>query len=42
MEPPSPSPRYHELDSLRAAAILLGVFFHAALSFLENPGIWPI
>jgi glucans biosynthesis protein C len=42
MEPPTSSPRYHELDTLRAAAMLLGIFFHAAISFLENPGIWPI
>lgn len=32
--------RRHELDALRAFAMLLGVGLHAALSFI--PGVWPV
>ena len=32
--------RLHALDAARAGALLLGVFFHAALSFLPDPQIW--
>lgn len=32
--------RYHDLDALRAFAMLLGVFLHASLSFMPN--MWPI
>lgn len=38
--PAPPSPRYHDLDALRAAAMLLGIVLHAAL-FLY-PDAWPI
>lgn len=31
------TPRYHALDSLRAAAMLLGVFFHASLAYVDPP-----
>lgn len=30
-------PRYHAFDALRAAAMLLGVFFHAALAYTDPP-----
>lgn len=33
-----PSQRLHGLDALRGAALLLGIFFHASLSF--SPGDW--
>ena len=33
-------PRRHELDALRAFAMLLGVGLHAALTFF--PGVWPV
>jgi glucans biosynthesis protein C len=36
----SPSERLHALDAVRAGALLLGVVFHASLSFLPNPQIW--
>jgi len=29
--------RYHGLDILRAGALILGLFFHAAIPFAENP-----
>lgn len=38
--PPSPAPvavRFHAFDSLRASAMLLGIFFHAAISYLDPP-----
>ncbi len=38
--PPSPasaSVRYHAFDSLRASAMLLGIFFHAAISYMDPP-----
>jgi hypothetical protein len=34
---PDPVERFHALDSLRAAAMLLGVFFHAALAYVDPP-----
>ena len=37
---PSGEPRRHELDALRAFAMLLGVALHAALTFF--PGVWPV
>jgi len=37
----SPSPdRLHALDAVRAAALILGVFFHATMSFLPGPQAW--
>lgn len=38
--PPAIPSRYHHLDALRASAMLLGVVFHAFLSFVFLP-IWP-
>ena len=41
--PVAPAPakgRRHDLDALRAGAMLLGVALHAALSFM--PGMWPV
>ena len=35
-----PSPRYHDLDALRAAAMLLGIVLHAALFLV--PDAWPV
>lgn len=32
--------RFHDLDALRATAMLLGILLHAALSFIDLP-IWP-
>ncbi|MFQ5520616.1 MAG: acyltransferase family protein [Candidatus Methylomirabilia bacterium] len=37
---PDSSRRYHAFDCLRAAAMLVGVFFHAALSFTDPPQIY--
>jgi len=37
--PPSPSSRRHDLDALRAAAMLLGIALHSALSFGILPWI---
>lgn len=34
--------RYHSLDALRAAALLLGIFFHAAESFCPERWSWAI
>ena len=34
------SNRYHDLEALRAFAMLLGIFLHGLLSFFPNP-IWP-
>ncbi len=31
--------RYHSLDALRASALILGVFLHAAVSYIPGPGI---
>ena len=41
--PESPAPaneRRHDLDAMRAGAMLLGIALHAALSFI--PGMWPV
>ena len=37
---PAGEPRRHELDALRAFAMLLGVVLHAALTFF--PDVWPV
>ncbi|PTY07160.1 hypothetical protein DB347_07560 [Opitutaceae bacterium EW11] len=34
--------RFHALDALRAFALLLGVCFHAAISFTAPGGIWAV
>ncbi|RYD47467.1 MAG: hypothetical protein EOP60_17385, partial [Sphingomonadales bacterium] len=34
--------RLHALDAVRAGALLLGVAFHATLSFLPGPQIWVV
>lgn len=39
--PPS-IPRRHDLDALRAMAMLLGIALHAAISFMPTPGAWPV
>ena len=39
-EAAQPSPRYHDLDALRAAAMLLGIVLHAALFLV--PDAWPV
>ncbi len=36
----SASPRRHDLDALRAGAMLLGIVLHAGMSFFDNP-MWP-
>lgn len=34
--------RYHDLDALRAFAMLLGIVLHGLMSFIEfPPGVWP-
>ena len=38
--PPTATSRRHDLDALRAVAMLLGIGLHAALSFI--PGFWPV
>jgi ABC-type multidrug transport system ATPase subunit/peptidoglycan/LPS O-acetylase OafA/YrhL len=40
--PSSSGERFHALDAVRGFALLIGVAFHAALSFMPNwpPGIW--
>ncbi len=35
------SPRYHDLDAVRAFALILGIAFHGAMSFM-TPRIWII
>ncbi|MFI4916689.1 MAG: acyltransferase family protein, partial [Phycisphaerales bacterium JB060] len=37
----STDPRRHDLDALRAGAMLLGIVLHASLSFFDNP-MWPV
>ncbi len=39
-EAAQPTPRYHDLDALRATAMLLGIVLHAALFLV--PDAWPI
>jgi glucan biosynthesis protein C len=34
--------RLHSLDAVRAGALLLGVAFHASMSFLPGPQIWVV
>lgn len=34
--------RLHALDALRAGALLLGIFFHATMSFLPGPQLWVV
>ena len=36
----NPRPRRHDLDALRALAMLLGILLHAMMSFV--PGLWPV
>lgn len=37
----TPAPdRLHALDAVRAGALILGVFFHAAMSFLPGQRVW--
>ncbi len=38
MSAPTPDPRRHDLDALRASAMLLGVVYHAALSYALGLG----
>lgn len=33
---PTPDERRHDLDALRAAAMLLGIIYHVSLSFAEG------
>lgn len=40
MNPIAGSPRYHDLDALRSSMMLLGVFFHGAISFTVTPVPW--
>jgi peptidoglycan/LPS O-acetylase OafA/YrhL len=43
MTPVPSSTRHHSLDALRAAALLLGVFLHAALAYVPGPGFgWAV
>lgn len=37
---PPPAERLHALDAARAFALLLGVAFHATMSYLPDPQIW--
>ncbi len=39
---PQPSERLNALDAVRGIALLLGVVFHAAFSFLPGPQLWPV
>ncbi|MDF7773704.1 acyltransferase family protein [Sphingomonas sp. AOB5] len=39
---PAMGERLHALDAVRAGALLLGVAFHASLSFLPGPQIWVV
>lgn len=40
MNPPTHSNRRHDLDALRAVAMLLGILLHGSLSFFDVP--WPV
>ena len=33
----SPGKRYHDLDALRAAAMLLGIVLHGMITFIDFP-----
>lgn len=37
-----PGERLHALDAVRAFALILGVFFHATMSFLPGQQLWPV
>jgi glucans biosynthesis protein C len=37
-----PTQRLHALDAVRAFALILGVFFHATVSFLPGIPLWPV
>lgn len=37
---PAPTERLHALDAVRGFALLLGVIFHASMSFLPGPQAW--
>ncbi|MES1197215.1 MAG: acyltransferase family protein [Pseudomonadota bacterium] len=39
---PAGAERLHALDAVRAGALLLGVAFHAAMSFLPGPQLWMV
>ncbi|MFT4692161.1 MAG: peptidoglycan/LPS O-acetylase OafA/YrhL, partial [Limisphaerales bacterium] len=36
----STNERYHGLDHLRAVAMLLGIYLHAAISYMHTPVPW--
>jgi peptidoglycan/LPS O-acetylase OafA/YrhL len=36
------SERLHALDAVRGFALTLGVVFHATMSYLPGPGLWPV
>jgi peptidoglycan/LPS O-acetylase OafA/YrhL len=38
----TPGERLHALDAVRALALILGVFFHATMSFLPGTQIWVV
>ncbi len=38
----SQSVRYHQLDAARTAAMLLGLFYHASISFMATPVGWAV
>lgn len=40
VDQPQPHSRWHDLDALRAFAMLLGIALHASLSFF--PWVWPV
>ena len=40
--PPQPAERLHALDAVRGGALLLGVAFHATMSFLPGPQFWVV
>ncbi|HBE67246.1 MAG TPA: glucan biosynthesis protein [Planctomycetaceae bacterium] len=41
--PPTSAPRWHDLDALRAGAMLLGIVLHAMLAHVPTlRGIWPV
>jgi peptidoglycan/LPS O-acetylase OafA/YrhL len=40
--PPAGGERIHALDAVRGGALLLGVAFHATMSFLPGPQIWVV
>ena len=38
----SGSERLHGLDAVRGYALLLGIVYHATMSYLPGPQIWPV